>query len=97
MKLINASLHFLYVRHVFFNVRKNALFAHLDQLFYIIHVEPTHTSNNRIVFFDSSLETFKFFIYRLDLENHFRMQFGVTENAFDTLDNIPSCGLHIVL
>ena len=41
--------------------------------------------------------TFKFFIYRLDLENHFRMQFGVTENAFDTLDNIPSCGLHIVL
>jgi hypothetical protein len=97
MKLINASLNFLYVRHVLFNVRKNALFAHLDQFLYIIHIEPTHALNNRIVFFDSGLETFKFFIYRLDLENHFRMQFGVTKNAFDTLDNIPCCRFHIVL
>ena len=97
MKLINASLNFLNVRHVLFNVRKNALFAHLDQLLYIIHIEPTHALNNRVVFFDSGLETFKFFIYRLDLENHFRMQFGVTKNAFDTLDNIPCCRFHIVL
>lgn len=97
MKLINAILHFLYVRHVLFNVRKNALFAHFDQLLYIVHIKSTHAINNCIVFFDSGLKSLKFWIYRLDLENHFRMQFSVTKNAFDTLDNIPSCRFHIVL
>jgi len=73
MKLIKVVLHFLYVRHILFYFWKNALFAHLNQLLYIIHIEPSHALNNCVVFFDSGLITLKFIIYRLDLKDDLRM------------------------
>jgi hypothetical protein len=94
--LLDAFLDFLNVQHRLTDFGQDFFLALLDHLLDIVHVEPSNSFDNRIVFLDSSLEAVQLLRNNVDFFDGLRVQLCIAENTCDSVYHVPGGRFHVV-